>query len=83
MTTIEPTRGFPVEEFERRTAKAQAMMVGAGLGALLLTTEPEVRYFTGYLTQFWQSPTRPWFVIVPAAGKPVAVLGPLFVTVRT
>ena len=74
MTTVEPTRGFPVEEFERRTARAQAMMVEAGLGVLLLTTEPEVRYFTGYLTQFWQSPTRPWFVVVPAAGKPVAVI---------
>ena len=49
-------------------------MAGQGLDALLLTTEPEVRYFTGFLTQFWQSPTRPWFLVVPAAGKPVAVI---------
>jgi Xaa-Pro aminopeptidase len=41
---------------------------------LLLTTEAEVRYFSGFLTQFWQSPTRPWFLIVPAAGKPIAVI---------
>ncbi|HUS54392.1 MAG TPA: Xaa-Pro peptidase family protein, partial [Thermohalobaculum sp.] len=26
------------------------------------------------LTQFWQSPTRPWFLVVPARGKPVAVI---------
>jgi len=49
-------------------------MADRGLGALLLTTEPEVRYFTGYLTQFWQSPTRPWFLIIPKSGKPVAVI---------
>ena len=42
--------------------------------ALLLTTEPDVRYFTGFLTQFWQSPTRPWFLVVPGNGKPVAVI---------
>lgn len=66
--------GFPIEEFEARTAKAQAFMAEAELSALLLTTEPEVRYFTGYLTRFWESPTRPWFLIVPASGKPVAVI---------
>jgi len=69
-----PPRGFPEAEFTARTEKAQAAMAAAGLDALLLTTEPEVRYFTGFLTQFWQSPTRPWFLVVPAAGKPVAVI---------
>lgn len=66
--------GFPIEEFEARTAKAQALMAEADLAALLLTTEPELRYFTGYLTRFWESPTRPWFLIIPATGKPVAVI---------
>lgn len=49
-------------------------MANAGLDALLLTTEPEVRYFTGYLTRFWESPTRPWFLIVPAEGDVIAVI---------
>lgn len=44
------------------------------LDALWLTTEPEFRYFSGFLTQFWQSPTRPWFLVVPAEGKPIAVI---------
>jgi len=72
--TDPPARGFPVSEFETRARKARALMGEAGLSALLLTTEPEVRYFTGYLTQFWQSPTRPWFLILPATGKPIAVI---------
>lgn len=67
-------RGFPASEFAARTAKAQALMAQEGLAALLLTTEPDVRYFTGFLTRFWESPTRPWFLIVPASGKPVAVI---------
>ena len=68
------SRGFPVAEYEQRLARAQALMDQAGLGALLLTTEPDFRYFTGYLTRFWESPTRPWFLIVPARGKPLAVI---------
>lgn len=67
-------RGFPEAEFRTRTARAQALMADAGLGALLLTTEPEVRYYTGFLTRFWESPTRPWFIVVPAAGDPIAVI---------
>ena len=45
-----------------------------GLDALLVTCETDVRYFTGYLTRFWESPTRPWFLVVPASGAPVAVI---------
>lgn len=40
----------------------------------MITTEAEFRYFTGFLTQFWQSPTRPWFLVVPATGQPTAVV---------
>jgi Xaa-Pro aminopeptidase len=67
-------RGFSTSEFEERTAAAQKIMAGRGLDALLLTTEPEVRYFTGFDTIFWLSPTRPWFVVIPASGAPIAVI---------
>lgn len=67
-------RGFQRSEFEMRCARAQLLMEEHGLSALLLTREPEVRYFTGYLTRFWESPTRPWFVVLPAEGKPIAVI---------
>lgn len=73
-TSHPPPRGFPESEFAARTARAQALMAEVRLDALLLTTEPEVRYFSGFLTQFWQSPTRPWFLVVPASGKPIAVV---------
>jgi Xaa-Pro aminopeptidase len=71
---LPPPRGFPEAEFAARTDKAQAAMAAAGLDALLLTTDVELRYFAGFLTQFWQSPTRPWYMVMPKAGKPVAVI---------
>lgn len=69
-----PQRGFAATEFESRTRKAQAEMARDGLAGLLLLTEPDVRYFSGFQTLFWQSPTRPWFLFVPASGDPVAVI---------
>lgn len=70
----EPTRGFSLTEFKARTAKAQTMMVERGIDAMLLSTEAEVRYYSGFHTPFWQSPARPWFLIIPLQGKPVAVI---------
>jgi len=67
-------RGFSNQEFENRTRRCQAMMADQGLEALWVCTEPEVRYFTGFHTPFWQSPTRPWFLVVPSSGKPIAVI---------
>ena len=67
-------RGFAPEEYQARVRAAQSGMAAAGLGALLLTTEPEIRYFTGFLTRFWESPSRPWFLILPVTGDPVAVI---------
>ncbi|WP_136441395.1 M24 family metallopeptidase [Pacificoceanicola onchidii] len=65
---------FLEDEYKARVIRAQKGMAERGLGALLLTTEAEIRYFTGFLTRFWESPSRPWFLVVPSRGKPVAVI---------
>ncbi|MEP1522899.1 Xaa-Pro peptidase family protein [Ascidiaceihabitans sp.] len=74
MNGAAPERGFAHSEFCARTENAQALMAAAGIDGLLLMSEQDVRYFTGFHTLFWQSPTRPWFVFVPASGQPVAVI---------
>ncbi|APG47481.1 M24 family metallopeptidase [Phaeobacter porticola] len=74
MTISPPMRGFPDAEYAARTELAQIRMAEAGLDAILLLTEPEVQYFTGFQSLFWQSPTRPWFVLVPVSGKPIAII---------
>ena len=70
----EPSRGFSQTEFEARTELTQQLMHAANLDAILVTTEAEIRYYTGFHTQFFESPTRPWFLVIPAEGKPIAVI---------
>ncbi|PWE32417.1 peptidase M24 [Maritimibacter sp. 55A14] len=65
---------FPQAEYEARLARAQALMRADGMDALLLCTEAEFRYFSGFRTLFWQSPTRVWCLLVPADGAPIAVI---------
>ena len=65
---------FPTAEFETRMMSAQAAMADAGMDAILLCTEAELRYFSGFRTQFWQSPTRPWFLVLPQRSDPIAVI---------
>ena len=65
---------FPAAEFENRCARLQTRMEAEGLDALLLTSAADVFYITGFLTRFWESPARPWFMLVPRAGAPVAVI---------
>ena len=64
-----PVRGFDAAEFETRTVVAQGMMDRLALSAMLLSTEAEVRYYSGFHTPFWQSPTRPWFLLIPLPGQ--------------
>ena len=71
---ILPQRGFAKEEFEQRLIRAQKIMKSYKLDGLLLTSPQNIRYFTGYDSQFWESPTRPWFVVVPASGKPIGIV---------
>lgn len=63
-----------IDEHRARMARAQLAMQKAGVDVLWLTTEPEFFWFTGFSTAFWQSPTRAWHLLVPAAGDPVAVI---------
>ncbi|WP_224816246.1 Xaa-Pro peptidase family protein [Hasllibacter sp. MH4015] len=65
---------FPAEEYRRRVDALQRRMARAGHAALLLTSAADIFYTTGFLTRFWESPARPWFVVVPAQGAPIAVI---------
>ncbi|MEP1329995.1 Xaa-Pro peptidase family protein [Pseudophaeobacter sp.] len=74
MRSDPPARGFETAEFATRTRRAQVLMAEQGLDSILLLSEPDVRYFSGFHTLFWQSPTRPWFLFLPASGDPIAVI---------
>jgi len=65
---------FPATEFRERLARMQAALQAAEIDAVLLTSPADIFYMTGFLTRFWESPARPWFVVVPATADPVAVI---------
>ncbi|ATG36134.1 putative metallopeptidase [Phaeobacter piscinae] len=52
MTPAPALRSFPEAEYAARTQLAQSRMAEAGLDAILVMSEPEVQYFTGFQTLF-------------------------------
>ena len=66
--------GFSNEEFEIRIERTQELLYKNKLDALLITIPSNLRYFTGIDTNFWESPTRPWFLVVPLFGNPIAII---------
>lgn len=66
---------FTNAEFEARAERARKLMTKAQLDALLVTSEQNVEYLSGFTTQFaWNTPTRPWYFLLPRVGKPVGVI---------
>ncbi|WP_293577428.1 Xaa-Pro peptidase family protein [Phaeobacter sp.] len=68
------SRGFDPLEYAERVAGLQRQMAQADLDVLLLTSAADLYYVSGFLTRFWESPARPWFLCIPATGQPVAVI---------
>ncbi|WP_230976897.1 M24 family metallopeptidase [Acetobacter garciniae] len=69
-----PQRGFCPSEFALRLQKMQSILQAEQLDAVFVTSPSNIRYFTGFDSQFWESPTRPWFVVVPREGSIIAVI---------
>lgn len=65
---------FTAEEYKGRLQRAQQKMKEQGLGAMFLTMEVHHFYFTGVKSEFWQSPTRPYFLVIPRTGRMIAVV---------
>ena len=69
-----PSRGFDISEYENRLDNIQRLMHSQKMDAILLTTQVDIEYYTGFKTQFFQSPTRPWYVLIPSDNKPKAII---------
>ena len=67
-------RGFDNSEFENRVEKARILMDKNHVDLLLITSPHNFRYFSGLDSYFWESPTRPWFLLIPINSEPVAVV---------
>src|SRR5689334_23360395 len=49
-------------------------MTAASLDAVLITSEANFRYFSGFASQTWVAPTRPRYLILPRTAEPIAVV---------
>jgi Xaa-Pro dipeptidase len=58
---------------QARVARLQAGMAREGFDAVLVSNPKTFRYFTGHHPQLSLSPTRPWYLVVPVSGEPIAL----------
>ena len=67
-------RGFTPDEFNARLSRAQILLQKSDLDCLFVTNEADFCYFTGFLTRFWESPTRPWYLLIFANYPPITIV---------
>ena len=66
---------FTRAEFEQRVERARKLMTEQRLDGLLVTSEANLEYLSGFTTQFARnSPSRPWYFVLPREGKAAAVI---------
>jgi len=67
-------RGFETKEYQDRVLKLQKKMQAKDIDVILITSPHNFRYFTGLDSYFWESPTRPWFLLIPQSNDPIAII---------
>lgn len=61
------------DEYRARTARVQQALAAQRCDAMILTSEDNVQYLTGYRSPVWNNLTRPRYLIVPANGDPIII----------
>jgi Xaa-Pro aminopeptidase len=66
---------FSRREYDRRVERACRLMTRDELDAVLVTSETNIEYLSGFITQFaWNTPTRPWYFVLRRNGSAAAVI---------
>ncbi len=71
---------FPKEEFISRIEKIQIHIEKENIDAVIITSPSNFRYFTGLDSNFWESPTRPWYLIISKKNPIKAIIPSIGVT---
>jgi Xaa-Pro aminopeptidase len=69
------------DEYKARTRKVQAALAEQGCCALLLTSEDNIHYLTGFKSPVWNNLTRPRYLIVPASSEPFLISSANYVVI--
>ncbi len=67
-------KDFPRQEFQRRWANAQDLMVEEGLDAIFVTEKTNYRYFSGSQTIQFNNKQRPMTFVLPKRGSPAMIV---------
>ena len=62
------------KEYQERVRRVQEAMDAERLDALLITSEDNYRYLTGFNSPTWNNLTRPRFCILPRVGEPCVIV---------
>ena len=65
---------FPKEEYLKRLDNIHKKLENENIDAIVITSPANFRYFSGLDSNFWESPTRPWFLIISKNGKIIALV---------
>ncbi len=60
---------FPKEEYLKRLDNIHEKLENENIDVIVITSPANFRYFSGLDSNFWESPTRPWFLIISKNGK--------------
>ena len=71
---------FPKEEFTNRISKIQENLDKENFEAIIITSPSNFRYFSGLDSNFWESPTRPWFLVISKKNPIKAIIPSIGVT---
>ena len=71
---------FPKEEFANRISKIQENLEKESLQAVIITSPSNFRYFSGLDSNFWESPTRPWFLVISQKNPIKAIVPSIGIT---
>ena len=65
---------FPKEEYANRIFKIQENLEKENIQAIIITSPSNFRYFSGLDSNFWESPTRPWFLVISQKNSIKAIV---------
>ena len=67
--------GFPKEEYLKRLDNIHKKLENENIDAIVITSPANFRYFSGLDSNFWESPTRPWFLVI-SQNYPIKAIVP-------
>lgn len=75
LTLSNEVQPFDVDEYKSRIERLRIVMKKNQMDAVVVTSESNVEYLSGFETQFaWNTPARPWYFVVPASEEPFGVI---------